>query len=106
MKEVAFQRMIIFFIYFFILALFITIIELCHYYGNNCGIPLHLWLDVYVIIVCIRYLTINWLDILVVGYRPFWMFDWECIKILVLLIVLVAWLIYGYVIYFSDDNNC
>ena len=67
---------------------------------------MHLWLDVYVIIVCIRYLTIDWLDILVVGYRPFWMFDWECIKILVLLTVLVAWLIYGYVIYFSDDNNC
>ena len=106
MKEVAFQRMIIFFIYFFILALVITIIVLCHYYGNYCGIPLHLWLDVYVIIVCIRYLTIDWLDILVVGYRPFWMFDWECIKILVLLTVLVAWLIYGYVIYFSDDNNC
>jgi hypothetical protein len=106
MKEVAYVRMIAFFIFLFVLILIITIIELCHYYGNNCGIPLHLWLDVYFIIIFSRAIFIDWFDVFIIGYRPFWMFDWECIKIALILTVIVAWLIYGYFIYFSDDNNC
>ncbi len=106
MKEVAYARMVAFFIFLFVLIFIITIIELCHHFGSDCGIPVHLWLDVYFIIVFIRYLTIDWLDVFVVGYRPFWMFDWECIKISLVLTATVAWIIYGYYIYFSDDNNC
>lgn len=106
MKEAAYLKMIAFFIALFILIFLITIIELCHYYGNNCGIPLHLWLDVFFIIWFIRYIIVDWFDILIIGYRPFWMFDWECIKLFVLAAVLVGWIIYGYIIYFSVDNNC
>ena len=106
MKEVAYQRMVAFFIFLFILVFLITIIELCHHFGSDCGIPLHLWLDIYFIIVFIRYIIIDWFDILIIGYKPFWMFDWEVIKFFLIYTAIVAWLIYGYVIYFSDDNNC
>jgi len=106
MKKVAYERMAAFFIFLFVLVFIITIIELCHHFGSDCGIPLHLWLDIYFIIVFIRYIIFDWFDILIVGYKPFWKFDWEIIKIIVILTALVAWLIYGYVIYFSDENNC
>ena len=95
-----------FFITLFVLITLITIIELCHYYGDNCGIPLHLWLDIYFIIVFSKYLIFDWVDILICKYKPTYWYDTECFKIFLVFSAITAWIIYGYILYFSDQNDC
>jgi hypothetical protein len=49
MKEIAYARMVAFFILLFIFVFIITIIELCHHFGSDCEILVYLELDVYFI---------------------------------------------------------
>ena len=90
----------------FILLLLISIIEISHYYGDNCGIPVHLWLDIYFIIALSKFILIDWIDILVCKYKPHLYFDIEFLKFTIVYSVLLGWVIYGYIIYFSDKNDC
>ena len=94
-----------FLVAFFFCSLAILIIEVSHINGDNCGIPLHLWLDIYFVISIIgAFIALN---VVWMAYaKPYWAYDFEFWRRVIFAIILAAWVIYGYILYFSDDNNC
>ena len=105
-NAILYKTLYFFFVFLFVLIVLITIVEVCHYYGDNCGIPLHLWLDIYFIIVFSKYILLDWIDLLICKYKPHYWYDTECIKIFIVFSAITVWIIYGYTIYFSDQNDC
>jgi len=94
-----------FLLVFFFLGLAILIIEVSHMNGDNCGIPVHLWLEIYFLIIIIgSFITLN---VIWMAYtKPYWAYHFEFWRRVSFFIILVVWIIYGYILYFSDDNNC
>ena len=83
----------------------ILIIEVAHANGNDCGIPLHLWLDIYFVIVIVGALIA--LNIVWMAYtKHYWAYPFEIWRRIVFGVIFAGWIVYGYVLYFSDDNNC
>jgi len=73
--------------------------------GNKCGIQVFVWLEVYFIItLSIGFFLVNILWIRCCNARlilPYVIFSYYLV-----VTAAAAWVIYGYVIYFSDDNDC
>lgn len=90
---------------FFFLGAAIIIIEVAHANGNDCGIPIHLWLDIYCVIAIIGALIAA--NVIWMAYtKPHWAYDFEFWRRIIFAIIVAAWIIYGYILYFSDANNC
>ena len=83
----------------------IAIIEISHYYGDECGIPVHLWLDIYFLIYLFGAL-IDLNGIWIVKKKPYWLYDFMISRNLIILLILSTWIIFGYLLYFSDSNDC
>jgi hypothetical protein len=94
-----------FLIDFTILLLLILIFEYYKSYGNQCGIPLVLWIEIFFIILLTKSffnLNIIWISRFYYSWRvPFLIVSWVLFTG-----ALVGWIIYGYVLYFSDSNDC
>ena len=90
-----------------ILTIIILILEYFKSHGNQCGIILYLWLEIFFIIVFTQTTArLNYLWYMRC-YRGTWERFWFiCIIVLVWWFLLSAWTIYGYIIYGSDDNDC
>jgi len=70
----------------------------------GCGIPVVLWCEVTFIIFFVQELLK--LPILCMLRHPGRIEKYMITVILVILVVAISWIIYGYTIYFSDENNC
>ena len=104
-SEILLKYGLAFLIAFFIFGMAIIIIEVSHANGDNCGIPLHLWLDIYCVILIIGALLAS--NVIWMAYKmPHLAYDFEFWRRVIFAIILAAWVIYGYILYFSDDNNC
>lgn len=88
-----------------ILLIIILITEISRRNSKGCGIPVILWIEIFFIIYLTKStfgLNIIWILRTHYDYRiHFYIFTW-----LLFTAILVAWIIYGYIIYFSDDNDC
>uniref|UniRef100_A0A7S3FZK8 RING-type domain-containing protein n=1 Tax=Strombidium rassoulzadegani TaxID=1082188 RepID=A0A7S3FZK8_9SPIT len=88
-----------------ILLILLLVLEYFRNNGNQCGIPLLFWLEIFFVIALSRSifnLNIIW----IVRYRYNWRIPFYIGSFLFFTALLVAWIIYGYVLYFSPDNDC
>ena len=95
-----------FWTYGILYAIIILIAEVCRAKAKDCGIPVILWVEIFfglcllkLIFVSCSYFGISSGNFKCVMY---WYIAWTAI----FLLLIFAWVIYGYVIYFSDDNVC
>lgn len=88
-----------------ILLIIVLICEICRHNTKGCGIPVIFWIEIFFVIWLTKStfgLNIIWILRTHYQYRiHFYIITW-----LIFTAILVAWIIYGYVIYFSDDNDC
>ena len=88
-----------------ILLIIVLICELSRRGNKGCGIPVIFWIEIFFVIWLSKStfgLNIIWILRTHYEYRiHFYIITW-----LLFTAILVAWIIYGYVIYFSDDNDC
>ena len=88
-----------------ILVVLILVCEITRRRGNHCGIPVQIWVElIFIILLVYVLLTLNELWIIRCNRRA--VIPHALILGVLFLIVLSALTIWGYVIYFSDDNNC
>jgi len=88
-----------------LLLILLLILEYQKKNGNSCGIPLILWLEVFFFIILISglfELNLIWITRCCHRYR----IHYFLIQGGILAILVTSWLIYGFIIYFSDDNDC
>jgi len=96
--------------YFWIYALICVIIIIAAELSKNkepCGINVIFWVEIFWIIILVRsvlVLQIVW--IVRCEVSPVFIFIYYGVVYVLALIVAVAWLIYGYTIYFSPENDC
>lgn len=88
-----------------ILIVVIIVCELTRRKGHQCGIPVQLWVELFFIITAVYYaLLLNLLWIVRRG--PVAMILYIVILFGIYLLAMAGLTIWGYVIYFSDDNDC
>ena len=83
----------------------VLVIEVFRADGETCGIPLYLWIEVFFIIwgsKSVFDLNLIW----IVRYRHRWIPEFLILSFLITCAALAGWTIYGYCIYFSDNNDC
>merc|ERR1711937_594639 len=91
--------LVFFFVFFFVVG----------WAKNNsegCGIDVWTWLQVFIALVTLGSLILCPILCCFNSQNPLKAFTWALLLILALSIVIAAWVIYGYVIYFSDSNDC
>ena len=104
-SEILLKYGLAFLVTFFIAGTAILIIEVAHANGDNCGIPLHLWLDIYCVIIIVGALIAS--NVIWMAYtKPYWAYDFEFWRRVIFAIIVTIWIIYGYILYFSPENNC
>lgn len=94
-----FVATLLFFLFFFVLL----------WAKNNsegCGIEVFTWLQVYLSIATLGFCILLPILYCLFTKHPLDAFACTICSILFLTIALAAWVIYGYVIYFSPDNDC
>lgn len=88
-----------------ILIVIIIICEVTRRRGNKCGIPVQLWVElVFIILLVYVLLTLN--ELWIIRCNRGCVIPHAIILVAVLLLAYAALTIWGYVIYFDDDNNC
>lgn len=88
-----------------ILLIILLIAEYYKKTGVSCGIPVILWVEIFFAIYL--GLFIFNLFMLIVLYNCYNdHIKYQIAMYIVFGVLLFAWLIYGYVIYFSEDNDC
>jgi hypothetical protein len=88
-----------------ILLIIILIAEFYKKTGVSCGIPVITWVEIFfVIYLGMSVLALFLLIVLYNCYND--MLKWQIGFYVFFGVLLLAWTIYGYVIYFSDDNDC
>ena len=71
----------------------------------SCGIPVITWVEIFFVIYL--GMSIFGLFLLIVLYNCYNdHIKWQIGLYVTFGVLLLAWTIYGYVIYFSDDNDC
>jgi hypothetical protein len=90
---------------FIILLIIILIAEFYKKTGVSCGIPVITWVEIFFVIYL--GMSIFGLFLLIVLYNCYNdTMKWQIGLYVTFGVLLLAWTIYGYVIYFSDDNDC
>ena len=90
-----------------ILAIIIVVLEYFKHHGNQCGIPVYLWIEIFFVIfltqTTMRLNYLWWMRCYTGTWQRFWFI---AIIVLIWWLLLSIWTIYGYIIYSSDDNDC
>lgn len=73
--------------------------------SSHCGIPIFTWCFVYFIITGVKSLN-NLFKLYILRNFPQYGFKYQLISFLIIDGVFMLWLIYGNIIFYSDDNNC
>ena len=83
------------------------ILFLIIYFGRDasCGIPIFMWTIVYFVILGCRSLS-NLVKIFLIRASSSIINRYSIISFVIIDGCLLAWLIYGNVIFYSDENNC
>lgn len=88
-----------------ILLVLIIVCEVTRRKGHTCGIPVQLWVElVFIIYLVYVLLTLN--ELWIVRCNPRCVLPHAIILGAIVILAYSALTIWGYVIYFSDDNNC
>ena len=88
-----------------VLLILLLILEYYKNNGNSCGIPLYTWLEIFFIIYCLQSvwnLNMLWITRYAHRYRIHFVIG----SAILFGLAIVIWVIYGYSIYFSDENDC
>jgi heme/copper-type cytochrome/quinol oxidase subunit 4 len=81
------------------------ILEIARNTTEGCGIPVIPFLEVFFIAVCIQgIIGLVYLIILRRCYSSRFIF--KIVMAIIFLIIIVAIIIWGYIIYFSEENDC
>lgn len=88
-----------------ILLIIIVICEVSRRKDHQCGIPVQLWVEVFFIVALIYVLlTLN--ELWIIRCAPRSLLLWFIILVTIFLLAYTILTIWGYAIYFSDDNDC
>jgi len=88
-----------------ILLVLVIVCEVTRRKGHACGIPVQIWVEcVFIFYLVYFLLTLNELWIIRCSRNAAILYGLALVCFLIL--AYSALTIYGYVIYFSDDNNC
>ena len=74
--------------------------------SEGCGIPVFTWLQVYFAITLLASIIFFPVLLCLKCTHPLKAIALGMFLYLIVIITLASWVIYGYVLYFSDDNNC
>ena len=74
--------------------------------SEGCGIPVWTWLEVYFALSLLFSFFLMPFFLCLRVMHPLKALSWLLVLILIWAILLASWIIYGYSIYFSEDNNC
>ena len=95
-----------FWLYGILYALIVVICDIYRQKNEDCGIPVILWCEIFfgicllkTILVSFSYFGINSCSGACVG-------TWYIVASAIGILLIFAWVIYGYVIYFSEENEC
>ena len=88
-----------------ILLILIVVCEVTRRRGHSCGIPVQLWVElVFIILLVYILLTLN--ELWIIRCNRGCVIPHALILGCILILAYSALTIWGYVIYFSDDNDC
>ena len=106
-SQIAYLACTYFWIYAAICFLIILLCEIYRHTTNQCGIDVIFWIEILFWIVFARavvVLQVAW--IARCGYTPKCIVIYYASTVILFLMASVGWIIYGYVLYFSDANDC
>ena len=84
----------------------VTICEVYRQRGIECGIPVILWVEIFFILYLGSQIIMNALFLFVLHHDWNGRMKYLIASYIVFAIIILAWTIYGYVLYFGSDNDC
>ena len=87
-------------------ALIVTIAEIKRQSVDDCGIPVILWNEVFFGILLLKLILVSSTYFCLSSCSAKSVGIWYIVSSAIGLLLAFAWVIYGYVIYFSDENEC
>ena len=88
-----------------ILIIIIVLLDYFRRNGHSCGIPVQIWVEL-VFIVALIFTLLNLNELWIMRCNRAAVIPYTLISAAVLLLIYSILVIWGYVIYYSDDNNC
>jgi hypothetical protein len=92
-------------VYLVILAILLGVLETSRKKSEGCGIPVFAWLEIWFSIVLTIPTVLSFSLCCAKSYIPAFL-CWIIWSLWVMLLTAMSWLIYGWALWFSDDNDC
>lgn len=88
-----------------ILLIIIIVVDYFRRNGHQCGIPVQLWVEL-VLIIALIFTILNLNELWIIRCNRNALIPYTLIMGALAILVYSVMTIWGYVIYYSDDNNC
>ena len=95
-----------FWIWGILYSLIIIIADIYRQKNEDCGIPVVLWCEIFFGICLLKTILVSFAYFGINSCSGSCVLKWYIVASAIGLLLIFAWVIYGYVIYFSEDNEC